>query len=123
MFTTYQNISENWYLQLLDAWKEDLTIKAGDESPTVSTVTLYQLRKGDAPQEILTIYTLRGAQRQAYAAEHNLITLFSDSETIFAVTLAAAEVWEGTATLAEIAEMFHYTRGGWERETTTIGQN
>ena len=123
VFTTYQNISENWYLQLLDAWKEDLTIKAGDESPTVSTVTLYQLRKGDAPQEILTIYTLRGAQRQAYAAEHNLITLFSDSETIFAVTLAAAEVWEGTATLAEIAEMFHYTRGGWERETTTIGQN
>ena len=118
MFTTYQNFTENWYLELLDAWTEDLTIKAVDESPTVSTVTFYQARAGDIPQEILTIYTLRGAQRQTYAAEHSLTTLFSDSETIFAVTLAAAELWEGTATMAEIAEMFHYTAAGGKTAAT-----
>ena len=121
--TTYQNFSENWYLELLEAWDQDLTIKAVDESPTVSTVTFYQARSGDVPQEILTIYTLRGDQRQSYAAEHGLTTLFSDSETIFAVTLAAAEVWEGTTTLAQISEMFHYTRSGWDGETTTISES
>ena len=118
LFTTYQNFSENWYLSLLDAWAEDLTIKAGDESPTVSTVTFCQTRAGGTPQEILTIYTLRGAQRQSYAAEHSLTTLFSDSETIFAVTLAAAEPWEGTVTLGEIAEMFHYTAVGGKQAAT-----
>ena len=120
-FTTYQNFSENWYLELLDAWTEDLTIKAVDESPTVSTVTFYQARTGGTPQEILTIYTLRGDKRQTYAAEHSLTTLFSDSETIFAVTLAAAELWEGTTTMGEIAELFHYTGAGGK--TTSTEQN
>ena len=118
LFTTFQSFSENWYLVLLDAWTENLTIKAGDESPTVSTVTFYQTRTGATPQEILTIYTLRGVQRQTYAAEHSLTTLFSDSETVFAVTLAAAELWEGTTTVGEIAELFHCTASGGKTAAT-----
>ena len=119
--STYQNFSENWDLELLDAWNEDLTIKALDESPTVSTVTLYQMCPDEAPQEILTIYTLRGADRQIYAAEHSLTTLFGGNETTFAVSLAAAELWEGTATLAQISELFHYPRSSWGEETDSVG--
>ena len=106
--TAYHSFSEGWYFQIPDAWVEDLIIKTGDESTTVSTVTLYQQREADVPLELLTIYTLRGAGRQAYAEEHSLTMLRSDSdsEPLYAVTLGAAELWEGTATLAQVSELF-----------------
>lgn len=120
--TTYQNFSENWYLELPEAWESGLTITAADESTTVSTVSFYRRRAGRLPEEILTVYTLRGAKRQSYAEEHSLTILYSDSEISFAVTLAAAEPWEGTVTKAQVSEMFHITRSGWNRETT-MGKN
>lgn len=116
-YTTYENFSENWYFVLPEAWDDGLTIKAVDETTTVSTVGFYRLERGKEPQEIMTIYTLRGTERQAYAQEHSLTILLNDSETIFAVTLAAAEPWEGTVTMAQVSELFHYTRRGWSEET------
>ncbi len=110
-YTTYQNFSENWYLTIPESWDEGLIIKAVDESTTVSTVSFYRQEDDNTtPQEILTIYTLKGAERQNYAEAHSLSILFNDSETIFAVTLAAAEPWEGTVTMSQVSEMFHYTR-------------
>ena len=109
--STFENFSEGWYLQLLEAWDRDLIIKASDESTTVSTVTIFRSaeKAGDPAQEILTIYTLRGARRQEYVDENSLTILYSasDSETIYALSLAAAEPWEGTATKAQVSEMFH----------------
>ena len=109
-FTAYHNTSEGWYLLLLEPWNRDLTIKAGAESTSVSTVTLYR-GIGSGAGEILTVYTLRGARRQTYAEEHGLTILRSDSETenMYAVSLAAAEPWAGTATMAEVSELFHMT--------------
>ena len=115
-FTTFENFSENWYFVIPEAWNEGLTIKAADETTTVSTVSFYRLEDEESPQEIMTIYTLQGTERQTYAQEHSLTILLNDSETIFAVTLAAAEPWEGTVTMAQVSELFHYTRTGWSEE-------
>ena len=117
-FTTFENFSENWYFVIPEAWNEGLTIKAADETTTVSTVSFYRLEDEESPQEIMTIYTLQGTERQTYAQEHSLTILLNDSETIFAVTLAAAEPWEGTVTMAQVSELFHYTRTGWSEETS-----
>ena len=114
--TVFQAGSESWYLEILDAWDQGLTVKCLDESAAVSTVTLARHAGGETPQDILTIYTLRGASRQEYAAEHSLTALYSDSDTIYAVSLAAAELWEGTASLAQVSELFHYT-GSSQPET------
>ena len=118
LFTAYHNFSEGWYLRLPDAWVEDLTIKSGDESAAVSTVTLYRQRPAEDPQELLTIYTLRGGGRQAYAEEHSLTILRSDSdsEALYAVSLAAAEPWEGTVTLVQVSELFHFPDSGETEE-------
>ncbi len=105
--TTFENPSEGWSLEVPEPWDQGLTIKATDESVTVSTVTLYRRQGSDAPQEILTIYTLRGTNRNDYAAEHSLTILYSGQDAAYAVTLAAAEPWEGTVTLSQVSELFH----------------
>ena len=55
----------------------------------------------------MTLYTLRGSRRQTYAQENSLTILYNDSETMYAVTLAAAETWEGTVNISQVSEMFH----------------
>ncbi len=108
--TTYQNFAENWYLILPDVWDGHLSVKAGETSTTVSPVTFFHMPEEGTPQEILTIYTIQGDSRQSYVEENNLTMLLSTSDTIYAVALADAEIWEGTVSLAQVSEMFHYTR-------------
>lgn len=116
--TTYQDFGENWYLTLPEAWDGKLTIKAADVSTTVSLVSFYRKESGMAPEEILTIYTLQGAGRKAYAEEQALTILFSDSETIYAVALnAEAEPWEGTVSMAQVSEMFRFSDQQRDDET------
>ena len=117
--TTYQNFGENWYLEIPAVWEDTLIIKAGDESTTVSTVTLYHSREDEPLQEILTIFTLRGSDRQQYAADRGLTILVNDNEMILAVSLPDAEPWDGSTDLSQISELFHYTRSGWSGDASS----
>ncbi len=112
VLTTYQSSGESWYMELPDAWDGQITIKAGDASTSVSYVSLYRYTESDGTQEILTIYTLQGDSRQSLVEENDLIILISDSDTLYAVSLAESDPWEGTITLAQLSELFHYTGNG-----------
>lgn len=110
VYTTYQSFEEGWYLVLPEAW-DSITVKAADESVTVSTVGFYHIIGGEK-QELLTIYTLHGSGRSSYAEEKGLTILYSDSATIYAVSLNdSADPWEGTVSMARVSEMFH---GSWD---------
>ena len=110
-YSTYQDGTGRWYLMLPEAWNGALTLRRETISQDVSTVTFFHRKAGGTPQEILTIYTLRGSRQQEYAQENSLTILYNDSETMYAVTLAAAETWEGTVNISQVSEMFRLVGG------------
>lgn len=115
---TYPSASGDWYLTFPETWDGAVTAREQDQSAAVSTVDFYHILTDNAAElyfddeqsaeRILTVYTLRGAGRQEYVEEHQLTTLRSDSEIIYAVDLSdSARTWEGTITMAQVTEMFH----------------
>lgn len=122
---TYQNFDENWYFEFPEHWDGTVTAEAADISNTVDAVRFYRildpaLATGDfeignekTTEHVLTLYTLRGTNRQRYAEEHGLSILYSDSNISYAAELNTdAHAWEGTITLAQVSERFHMLRAG-----------
>jgi hypothetical protein len=120
---TYENFDENWYLTLPETWSGQLLIHESVPSVAVQAVSFYRilpeteyiqdLEDTQSVQEILTVYTLRGTDRQSYVEEQGLTTLRSDSDVTYAVALnTEAQPWEGSITLAQVSEMFHSLRAG-----------
>lgn len=125
---TYQSLSGNWYLTFPELWDGNVTVTSEETSAAVTAVTFNRLLPdagGTVPtvltqrdlEPILTIYTLRGSNRQKYAEENELTILRSDSEIIYAVDLNKdAGTWEGTITMAQVTEMFHLIDSGSESQ-------
>lgn len=121
---TYQSLSGKWYLTFPELWDGNVTVTSEEPSAAVSAVTFNRILsdgegEGLRPlqqrelEPILTIYTLRGSNRQKYAEDNQLTILRSDNETIYAVDLNKdAEPWEGTITMAQVTEMFHMLTSG-----------
>lgn len=109
--TVYRSFEENWTFTLPESWEDKITVKATDLSTTVSSVGFYRLTE-TGPEEILTIYTLRGSDRRQYAEENGLTILLSGSETVFAVALRdSAQPWEGTVSMAQLSELIRFSPG------------
>lgn len=104
---TYHDLTENWYLELPEAWWGKVTVVEDEE--TKDTVTFRRLtQKGTAGEEILTIYTLKGENRQEEAEERGLTILASDADRILAVSIREkAKPWEGSVVMSEVSERFH----------------
>lgn len=122
---TYQNFDENWYFEFPEFWDGAVLVREEDISTTVRAVHFYRildqagdqlifdLMDEDQVERVLTIYTLRGGNRQRYAEEHGLSVLYSDSEIVYAAELnGKAQPWEGTITLAQVSERFRMLRAG-----------
>lgn len=122
---TYQNFDDNWYFEFPEQWDGTVTANVENTSSAVDAVQFYRILDqgretgifeiGDkkTTEHVLTIYTLRGSNRQQYAEEHGLSILYSDSEISYAAELnASAHAWEGTITLAQVSERFHMLRAG-----------
>lgn len=109
---TYHDFGGKWYLDLPESWQGEILVKQNDTATAVSTVSsaiFYRLdEKGKPGEELLTIYTLKGAGRQEYAEEQGLSILYSSTEVIYAAGINdAAALWEGTITMAEVSDGFH----------------
>lgn len=103
---TYHNFSGLWYMTLPEAWEGNITIRQ-EEASDRSLVIFCRLTEED-PEPFLTIYTLKGAEGQAFVEEEQLTLITSDNDRIIAVGLDPnAENWDGTITATEAAERFH----------------
>ena len=117
LLVTYSSGPGDWYLTFPETWDGAVTAREQERSATVRTVDFYHILTEDpakldfsdeeTAQRILTVYTLRGTDRQSYVEEHGLSILRSDSDVIYAVDLSdSAHTWEGTITMAQVTEMF-----------------
>lgn len=126
---TYQKYDENWYFRFPEYWDGVVTVRETGGSTAVDAVSFYRILDGEnaaaeldvedeaMAERILTIYSLRGADRQSYAERNEMAILYRDSDVIYAADLnEQAHAWEGTITLAQVSEMFHVLRSGTDRE-------
>lgn len=114
--STYHDLGGSWYLTLPESWQDQILVKQTDRATAVSSVStaaFYRLdEQGKAGEEILTIYTLRGTDRQTYAEEQDLNILYSSAEIVYATSInEGAALWEGSITMAQVSEGFHAMDG------------
>lgn len=113
---TYHDLGNQWYLTLPEAWVGNVLAKENTTASalsTVTTVTFYRTGKsGAVGDELLTIYTLKGANRQTLAEEQKLSILYSDTEVTYAFSLPeTVEKWDGNLSMSQLSDGFHMIKG------------
>lgn len=109
---TYHDFSSKWYLELPDVWQSEVLVKQNDTATAVSSVsaaTFYRLtEQGKAGEELLTIYTLKGSDKQSFAEQQGINILYSDTEVIYAALLPEeSDSWIGAMTMTQVSDGFH----------------
>lgn len=83
---TYHNLTDGWYLNIPDGWDNHFTVRQNNTSSTIHRTTFYSLQAGKAGDELLTIYTLTGTDREAQAAKNGRAILRRMGDTVYAVS-------------------------------------
>lgn len=115
---TYHDVSENWYLELPEAWWDQITIEEENGGNCRALTFCRVTETGQTGQALLTVYILKGPDRQSRAEQQDLTIVYSDADRILAVSLGLApEEWEGAVTMAQVSALFHVD------ETPGAGKN
>lgn len=83
---TYHNLNDRWYLLLPKEWDGHFTVRQSNVSAGVHMTTFYGVHGAKLDDELLTIYTLTGTDRESQAAKSGRSILRRGSETIFAIS-------------------------------------
>lgn len=104
---TYHNPADGWYLFLPQEWDGHFTVRQSNPSATVHATVFYTLRGAKAGNELLTIYTLTGTDRESQAAKGGRSILRRQSETIYAVSYAEHyDTWRYAVDPAAVGDGF-----------------
>lgn len=104
---TYHNLTDGWYLNIPDSWDNRFTVRQNNTSSTVHRTTFYSLRGGQAADELLTIYTLTGTDREAQAVKGGRTILRPMGDTVYAVSYSSYYAqWRYAVEHSVVAENF-----------------
>lgn len=112
---TYHNLSDSWYLMIPDDWDDHFTVRQKTISSTERATTFYSVSGRQIGDELLTIYTLTGSNRESQAARGGRTILSRQlSGTVHAVSYTSAyEEWRYFITPEEMVERFHAIVAQW----------
>ena len=113
VMTTYHNVADNWYLEIPDSWKGNITISRND-SLTGQRQVIFSRWKGEneAPEPFLSIYRLTGSTRSVRAAEDGRFILREEGEVIYAAKFYDTS-WDCGMTQADLMECFQTIQTSW----------
>ena len=104
---TYHNQADGWYLLLPEGWEDHFTVRQNNISSAVHATTFYSVSGWTMGEELLTIYTLTGTDRENQAAKSGRTILRRRGETIYAISYAKAyENWRYAVDGDTISESF-----------------
>ena len=104
---TYHNLTDGWYLTIPEEWDNHFTVRQNNVSSAVHATTFYNVRGRQAEDELLTIYTLTGTDREAQAAKSGRSILRRMGDTVYAVSYASGYgQWRYAVDAAAVAEGF-----------------
>ena len=118
---TYHNLTDSWYLMIPEAWDGHFTVRQNNASATVHSTTFYAVYGRTAGEELLTIYTLTGTDREAQAAKsgRSILRRRSGADTVYAVSFAEGyDQWPWSVEREALAERFNVIVNRW-----SMGEN
>lgn len=104
---TYHNPADGWYLLIPDGWDGHFTVRQNNASGAVRATTFYSIRGRNLGEELMTIYTLTGTDRENQAAKKGRSILRRWGETLYAVSYGSGyEDWRYAVDSDTITESF-----------------
>ena len=83
---TYHNTADRWYLLIPESWDGHFTVQQNNASAAVHATTIYSVTGRTVGEELLTIYTLTGMDRENQAAKNGRSILRRWGETLYAIS-------------------------------------
>ncbi|MDE7246021.1 MAG: FG-GAP-like repeat-containing protein [Oscillospiraceae bacterium] len=118
---TYHNLTDNWYILIPESWDGHFTVRQNNTSSAVHSTTFYSSFMRTVGDELMTIYTLTGTDREAQASKNgrSILRRQVKPDTIYAVTYGDAyESWRYAVADEVIAENFKVIVSHW-----SMGEN
>ncbi|MDE7220724.1 MAG: VCBS repeat-containing protein [Oscillospiraceae bacterium] len=104
---TYHNQTDGWYFLLPEGWDGHFTVRQNNTSASVHATTFYDVSGRTIGEELLTIYTLTGTDRENQAAKSGRAILRRRGETIYAISYSQHyEDWRYAVDSDAISECF-----------------
>ena len=114
IMTTYHNVSDGWYLEIPDNWKNKITIYKND---TVigqrEVVFAYWQGTEEPPLPFLSIYRLTGTNRSAASQRAGRFVLREEESVIYSAKFYDMKFDCGLDE-GELLNKFHIIQTGWE---------
>lgn len=112
---TYHNLTDGWYLIIPDGWDGHYTVRQNNASSTVRATTFYSTRGWSIDQELLTIYTLTGTDRESQAAKSGRAILRRrTADTVYAIAYSEAySGWRYAVDPADVEAGFSVIVNRW----------
>ena len=117
---TYHNLTDRWYLILPESWDNRFTVRQ-TSSGSVRATTFFAIWDQSIGEELLTIYTLTGTDREAQAAKsgRSILRRRSGADTVYAVSFAEGyDQWPWSVEREALAERFNVIVNRW-----SMGEN
>ncbi len=106
--STFHSYLNGWYLEIPDRWHDRLTVSRQEEGYVFSKWN----GRGQATQEILTIYAFTGEDRLERAQTEGRFLLAEKGETAYAARLGSCDLAQ-SLTKEELSAMFRFIRVDW----------
>ncbi len=104
---TYHNSADGWYLLIPEEWGNHFTVRQTNTSASVHATTFYSVHGRTVGDELLTIYTLTGTDRETQAAKSGRTILRRRGETVYAISYTPAYAeWRYAAEESVVADSF-----------------
>ena len=111
---TYHNLTDNWYLLVPETWDGHFTVRQSNISTTLHATTFYSVRGRSAEDELMTIYTLTGSDREVQAAKSGRSILRRLADRVYAVSYAPAySQWRYAVEAKTLEENFKAIINRW----------
>lgn len=87
---TYHNAADGWYLILPDGWDGHFAVRQSNVSSTLHATTFYSARGRTAEEELFTVYTFTGTDREAQAARagRTILRRRTGPDAVYAIAYA-----------------------------------
>ena len=104
---TYHNLTDSWYLTIPEEWDGHFTVRQDNTSTTEHATTFYSTTGDRVEEELLTIYTLTGPDRETQAVKNGRTILRRQPTTVYAVRFGDGyDQWRYAIDEGSLAERF-----------------
>ena len=115
VLTTYHNVSDGWYLEIPESWRDQITISRNDQVTGRREVVFSHWRGGDQePEPFLSIY--RRASNRSSSAEEDGWTVLREEENVTYAARFREGGWNSGLDEMDLLERFNTIQRSWYSE-------